>query len=60
MIYAVVISICGIIILPSFMKTVTVFRAILKFCVIKFEYCNVGITDGIKLWNVSLRWDQVA
>jgi hypothetical protein len=49
MICAIEIPSYGLIILPSFLKIVTVFRAILKFCLSKFECCNVGITDGNEL-----------
>jgi hypothetical protein len=45
MIYALEMTSCGMIYLPSFMKIATGVQAILRFCLKNLEGCNVGITE---------------
>jgi hypothetical protein len=49
MMYSIEMPPCGIIFLPSFMKTGTGVQAILRFCPRNSRGCNVGITDGKEL-----------
>jgi hypothetical protein len=44
--YAVEMTSCGMISIPSFMKIGIGVQAILRFCLSKLNGCNVGITDG--------------
>jgi hypothetical protein len=44
--YTVEMASCGMIYIPSFMKTATSVQAILRFCFRNLRGCNVGITDG--------------
>jgi hypothetical protein len=44
--YAVEVSLCGMIYIPSFMTIVTSVERILKFGCNNLKGCNVGITDG--------------
>jgi hypothetical protein len=46
MTYAVEISSCGMIFLPSTMKIDTGVLAISRFCLNNLNICNVGIADG--------------
>jgi hypothetical protein len=49
MMYAVEMASCGMIYLPSFMKTAKGVQAILRFCLSNLTGCNVGITNGRNL-----------
>jgi hypothetical protein len=49
---------CGMICIPSFMKTGAGVQAILKCCLNSLKNCNVGSTDGIDLC-APMRWVQV-
>jgi hypothetical protein len=51
---AVEMTLCGMIYVPSFMKT-----AILKCSLINLRGCSVGITGGRDLLITPLRWAQV-
>jgi hypothetical protein len=44
--YVVEVASCGMIHIPSFMKTGTDIEAVLRFCLRNLRGCNVGITDG--------------
>jgi hypothetical protein len=43
--YAVEMASCGMINIPSFMKTGTGVQAILRFCLRNLRGCNVRVTD---------------
>jgi hypothetical protein len=67
MIYAREMALCGMIYLPSFMKSVQSFikigtgiQTVLRFCFRNCIYCIVGITSGRDLWSAPLKWSQVA
>jgi hypothetical protein len=51
---------CGMIFLPSFMKTGKDVERILKFRFRNLKGCNVGITDGRDQQNEPLKLAQVA
>jgi hypothetical protein len=42
-------GLCGMIYIPSFMKTDVGVQAILRFSIENLRGCNVGITDGRNL-----------
>jgi hypothetical protein len=46
---------CGVIYVPSFMKTGTGVQAILRFCLNNLACCNVGVSDGRDLRNTPFR-----
>jgi hypothetical protein len=53
---------CGMIYIPSFMKTGTCIEAILRFCLSNFKGCNVGITDFMDLCSMLLtyaKWNDI-
>jgi hypothetical protein len=52
--YAVEMASCGMINIPSFMKTSTGVQAILRFCFRIFRGCSVDITDGKGFMNCML------
>jgi hypothetical protein len=60
MMYAVEMASCGMIYLPSFMKTATGIQAVLRFCLRNLKGSNAGIIDGRDLRSAPLRWAQVA
>jgi hypothetical protein len=47
--YTVEMASCGVICLPSFMKTDSGVQAILRFNLRNFNGCNAGINDGREL-----------
>jgi hypothetical protein len=59
-VYAIEMASCGMIYAPSFMKIGIGVQAMLRFCLISLNGCNVGITDGKELRSAPLRWAQVA
>jgi hypothetical protein len=51
---------CGMLFLPSFMKSDTGFQAILRFHLRNLRGYIVGITEEKKLCSAPLRWAQMA
>jgi hypothetical protein len=60
MMYDVEMALCGMIRVPSLIKTGTGVQAILKFGLRKLRGCNIGITDVKNLLIAPLKLTQVA
>jgi hypothetical protein len=55
MMYAVEVASCGMIYLPSSMRSGKGIQAILRFCISNLNGYNIGITVGRELWCTPLK-----